>query len=120
MYVLVEITLTIHSYTRISEREQEAESNIDYFHKDSFAKVFFVFSVFLCPSTPYLYGMYIPIYVIKYMFLMHGSKIDPWTQFIKAFPVVIMVVFFHYLITIRELRRFYDYQNLLEREKALI
>ena len=78
-----------------------------------------IFAVFLCPSTPYLYVVYLPVYVSKYMFLMYFTDMSLWTQFIKVSPIIFAIVFCHYLLTIRELKRFYDYQKLSKREQAL-
>ena len=78
-----------------------------------------IFAVFLCPSTPFLYGIYIPVYVSKYIFLMYFTDVNLWTQFIKLSTIILIIVFFHYIVTIRELKRFYDYQKLSKREQAL-
>ena len=119
VYLLLMITYTINQKMDISELELDSESYKEQIHPQSFARIFNIFCCFLCPSTPYLFCFYIPIFIFKYIILMHGTGITLVMQFMKIGPQVLIVISGHYLITIRELRRFYDYQKLLKRERAL-
>ena len=103
----------------ISDRERNAESDDDYFAKHTFSRYFIGFGALLCPSTLYLYGFMIPIYASKYFFLMYGTDTSPWSRFVKTSTTIVLVTCYHYLITIRELRRFYQLKELQESKSAL-
>ena len=72
-YLLFEIIPTIVNYWKISEREKQAESDGDYFDKHAFNGYAIIFGALLCPSTKFLYCWVIPIYTLKYYFLMYGT-----------------------------------------------
>ena len=116
---MFEIVNTVTAYRKISERELDAESDSDYFTTQTFSRYLVFFGALLCPSTSYFYGWMIPIYASKYFFLMYGTDTSIWSRFIKTSSVIFMVICCHYLITIRELRRFYQFKELLESKAAL-
>ena len=69
---------------------------------------FMFFAMFLCPTTKYLVFWFVPIYAIKYNMVVFGTEIDIWFRISQVLTVVLNVFILFYIVTWRELVRFFQ------------
>ena len=81
---------------------------------------FMFFAMFLCPTTNYLVFWFVPIYAIKYNMVTLGTDIDIWFRVSQVLAVVLNVFILFYIVTWRELTRYFQQQALLKRESVLV
>ena len=69
-----------------------------------------MWATFLCPSAKYLYCWLLPIFSAKYFYLTFYAEIFVKKRIQRYCGLTFLFVSLHYLVVIRELKRFSQYR----------
>ena len=120
-YTIQELVNLFYWLNKMSQREKDdhAGEDAELYSREHFNLFFTCYACFLCQDTKFLMFWFTPIYTVKFFVLLYNTDTDIILRLKLYISAIVVAYFFHYLLTVRELKRFYQYQSLLKREQAI-
>ena len=79
----------------------------ELYSREMFHLYYTYYASFLCQDTKFLLLWFTPIYSFKFFILLYGTDTTLLMRGKLYFAALSVAIFFHYLLTTRELKRFY-------------